>query len=136
MRICSPRRLRTRTSWTSTACGSAGISKSISGQKLPFDLAMTYMREVKSGYRGNGGGVVYSEVNSIVELPQSLNEVTQDFGLRAAVNKSWGNVYAAFAHNWYNDRQETTVFDNPLRPSDLAYVSSSAPARAVPDRAV
>ncbi len=97
------------------------------GQKLPFDLTMTYMREVKSGNRGAGGGVVYSAVNSIVELPQSLNELTQDFGFQAALNKSWGNVHAAYAHNWYNNRLETTVFDNPLRPSDLAYVSSSLP---------
>ena len=95
------------------------------GQKLPFDLKMTYMREVKSGSRGIGGGVVYSNVNSIVELPESLDELTQDLEFRAAVNKAWGNVYAAFAYNWYNNRQETTVFDNPLRPSDLAYTAAS-----------
>ncbi len=34
-------------------------------------------------------------------------------------------MYAAYAHNWYNNRQETTLFDNPLRPSDLAYTGAS-----------
>lgn len=99
------------------------------GRQLPFGLKATYERDVKTGYRGNGGGVIYSAVNSIVELPESLDEVTQDVGLRATVNKSWGNAYATFAHNWYNNRLETTLFDNPLRATDQTY---TAAAGAVP----
>ena len=53
-------------------------------------------------------------VDNIVEVPEPLNEVTQDVGFRLALNQPWGNVHAAFHHNWYNDRQETLVVDNPL----------------------
>jgi hypothetical protein len=95
------------------------------GKKLPFNLTMNYMRELKSGYRGSGGGVVYSAVNEIVELPETLDELTQDLGFRAALNKTWGNLYGAYTHNWYNNLTETTVFDNPLRAFDQAYTSSS-----------
>lgn len=94
------------------------------GQKLPFSLKATYERDVKTGYRGAGGGVIYSAVNSIVELPESLDEVTQDVGLKATLNKKWGNAYATFNHNWYNNRLETTLFDNPLRGSDRAYTTA------------
>ena len=38
-------------------------------KKLPFDLTFTYMRELKSGYRGEDGGDVFSAVNSVVEVP-------------------------------------------------------------------
>ena len=37
---------------TSTAFASTATSTWISASKLPFDLKMTYMRDVKSGYRG------------------------------------------------------------------------------------
>ena len=101
-----------------------GVYEMELGQRMPFGLKATYERDVKTGYRGNGGGVIYSAVNSIVELPESLNEVTQDFGLRATLNKTWGNAYATFSHNWYNNRQETTLFDNPLRGTDQAYTTA------------
>jgi hypothetical protein len=95
------------------------------GKKLPFNLNLVYTRDLKTGYRGSGGGVVYSAVNEIVELPEALNEVTQDLGFRVAFNKAWGNVYGGYNHNWYNNLVETTVFDNPLRGTDQAYTSAS-----------
>lgn len=102
------------------------------GRKLPFELKATYLRDVKTGYRGNGGGRIDGTVSTIMEVPWPLNEVTQDIGFRAAVNnKTWGNVYAAYAHNWYNNRQETTLVDYPYQAVDKAYVSSvGGPATA------
>jgi hypothetical protein len=47
------------------------------GKNLPFDLAFTYMREVKTGNRGEGGGTLYGVVQSVVAVPDALNEVTQ-----------------------------------------------------------
>jgi hypothetical protein len=97
------------------------------GQKLPFDLVATYMHEAKTGYRGAGGGRLDGVLTNILEVPWALNEVTQDVGFRAALNKTWGNVYGAYAHNWYNNLVETSTVDNPIRATDLVYNSSTSP---------
>jgi hypothetical protein len=96
-------------------------------QKLPFDFAATYMHEAKTGFRGAGGGRLDGVLTNILEVPWRLDEVTQDVGFRAALNKKWGNVYGAFSHNWYNNLVETQTVDNPIRATDLVYNSSTSP---------
>ncbi len=83
--------------------------------KLPFDLAFSYMRELKSGYRGDDGGGIYSAVNSVVEVPGPLNELNQDFGVKAAYNFAKGNVHGAFNRNLYNNNAESLTVDNPFQ---------------------
>lgn len=105
---------------------------------LPISLKLSYERDLKKGYRGSGAGVIYSAVNSIMELPEPLDELTQDAGLRATLNRDWGAIYAAYGHNWYNNRIESTLFDNPLRASDQAYtaaVGTTAPPLGGPGSA-
>jgi hypothetical protein len=97
-------------------------------KKLPFDLSLTYMRELKSGYRGEEGGGVYSAVSSVVEIPGPLNEITQDISARVAKNFAKGNIHASFARNLYNNRAETLTVDNPFQWFDAPYVTSPAPA--------
>jgi hypothetical protein len=94
------------------------------GPELPFDVTVTYMREVKSGTRGVGGGSIRSFSDNIVEVPEPLNEVTQDAGVRLGLVRRWGNAYAGANHNWYNNRQETLVVDNPLVGFDAPYVAA------------
>jgi len=98
------------------------------GKKLPFDLTFSYMRELKSGYRGEEGGGVYSAVSSVVEMPGPLNEVTQDFGVRAAYNFKKGDVHGSFFRNLYDNRAETLTVDNPFQWYDQPYVTTPAPA--------
>lgn len=98
------------------------------GKKLPFDLAFTYLRELKSGYRGADGGGVYSAVSSVVEVPGPLNDLTQDYGLRGAYNFKSGNVHASFNRNLYNNRAETLTVDDPFRAFDAPYVATPVPA--------
>ena len=103
------------------------------GKKLPFDLTFTYMREVKTGTRGASGGDILGVVTSAVDVPEPLNEVVQDFGIRWAYKFKTGsmlkagNVHATFNRNIYNNRQDSLVVDNPFRASDLAYTSTSVP---------
>jgi hypothetical protein len=97
-------------------------------KKLPFDLSLTYMRELKSGYRGEDGGGVYSAVSSVIEIPSPLDEVTQDIKLRAAKNFKKGNIHASFARNLYNNRAETLTVDNPFQWFDQTFVATPAPA--------
>jgi hypothetical protein len=105
-----------------------GTAKFDFGKKLPFDLTFTYMRELKSGYRGEEGGGVYSAVSSVVEAPGPLNEITQDFGLQAAYNFKKGNVHGSFVRNLYDNRAETLTVANPFQWVDAPYVATPAPA--------
>ena len=98
------------------------------GKKLPFDLTFTYMRELKSGYRGEEGGGVYSAISSVVEMPGPLNETTQDFGVQAAWNFAKGNIHGRFSRNLYDNDAETLTLDNPFQWYDQPYVSTPAPA--------
>ncbi|HET9317181.1 MAG TPA: MtrB/PioB family outer membrane beta-barrel protein, partial [Vicinamibacteria bacterium] len=98
------------------------------GKKLPFGLAFTYMRELKSGFRGEDGGGLYSAINSVVELPSPLNEITQDIGVRAAYDFPKGNIHGSFVRNLYNNRAETMTVDNPFQWFDTPYVATPAPA--------
>jgi hypothetical protein len=98
------------------------------GKKIPFDLTFSYMRELKSGYRGEDGGGIYSAVQSVVEVPGPLNEITQDFGVKAAYEFKKGNVHGSFFRNLYNNRAETLTVDNPFQWYDTPYVTTPAPA--------
>jgi hypothetical protein len=108
------------------------------GEKLPFDLTATYMREMKTGSRGAGGGSIRSFSDNIVEVPEPLHELTQDVGFRMALTRKWGNVHATFNHNWYNNRQETLVVDNPLVAVDQVYrpAAGAVPASGGTSRAL
>ena len=104
------------------------------GKGLPFDLSFTYLREVKTGYRGASGGDILGTVTSAVDAGESMNELTTDYGLRGAYNfKSGsasfkgGNVYATFNRNIYNDRMDSLVIDNPFRATDYVYTSTAKP---------
>ena len=76
-------------------------------KKLPFNLSFTYMRELKSGYRGEEGGALFSAVSPVIEIPSPLNELTQDIGVRVAKNFDKGNLHASFARNLYNNLYAT-----------------------------
>lgn len=105
-----------------------GTAKLDLGKKLPLDLTFTYMRELKSGYRGEDGGGVYSAVQSVVEMPGPLNETTQDFGVQAAYNFAKGNIHGRFSRNLYDNHAETLTLDNPFQWYDQPYVATPAPA--------
>jgi hypothetical protein len=98
------------------------------GKSLPIDLTLSYVRDLKSGYRGEEGGGLYSAVSSVVEVPGPLNELTQDFGGRIAYRFKQGDVHGSFHRNLYNNRAETLVVDNPFQWYDQPYVTTPAPA--------
>ncbi len=97
------------------------------GRQLPFDLKFTYMREVKTGSRGAAAGDILGVVTAIVDVPEPLNEVTQDFGVRGVYAFKKGDVHASFNRNLFNSRIDALIVDNPFRATDLAYTSASVP---------
>jgi hypothetical protein len=97
-------------------------------KQLPFDLSLTYMRERKSGYRGASSMDIVSAVGSIVDVPEPMNELTQDYGFKAGYTFKLGNVHAALSRNTYDNQAETLRVDNPFQPYDVAYNNvSTAP---------
>jgi hypothetical protein len=101
------------------------------GQKLPFDLAFTYMREHKSGYRGLGGGDILGAASPVVEVPEPLDENVQDFGLRAAYAFKTGNVHASFNRNLYDNHVEALIVDNPFQAADVVYTAAKGATPAL-----
>jgi len=97
------------------------------GKKLPFDLQFTYLRELKTGSRAPSNGDVYGVVSTVVDFPETMDEVVQDIGIRFAKNFKSGNVYARFNQNTYTDNIDAFVVDNPFRATDLAYTSTAVP---------
>jgi hypothetical protein len=98
------------------------------GKKLPFDLAFTYNRDVKTGYRGASAGDILGVVTSSVDVLEPLDEVTQDIGVRWAWNiQNKGHVHASFNRNLYENQLDALIVDNPFRATDLAFVSTSVP---------
>jgi hypothetical protein len=96
------------------------------GKQLPFDLKLTYMRERKSGYRGQSSVDIVSAVGSIIDIPEPLSDLTQDFGFRAGYTFKAGNVHAALNRNTYDNQAETLRVDNPFQPVDVAYNNVTA----------
>jgi hypothetical protein len=98
------------------------------GDSLPFDLAFTYNRDMKTGYRGASAGDILGVVTASVDVLEPLDEVTQDFGVRWSWNfRANGNIHATLNRNLYNDRIDALIVDNPFRSTDLAFVSTSVP---------
>ncbi len=88
------------------------------GEKLPFDLKLTYRHEVKDGYRGLSGGNWRATLSPVYEVAAPLNEVINDFGLRTEFKFNAGNIYASVNRNTYNNRAETLTIDNLLQWND------------------
>lgn len=106
------------------------------GKKLPIDLTLTYMRELKEGYRGEGGGNIRGAVNPSYEVLNPLDEVTEDYGIRAAYNFKAGNVHASFNRNLYDNKVDSLTVDNPFQAVDSLVLPASGalPVRGGPAR--
>lgn len=101
------------------------------GGRLPFDLRVTYLRELKTGSRGASGGDILGAVQSTFDVPEPLNEIVQDFGLRAAYRFKMGDVHASFNRNVYNNRAETLIVANPFQAVDEVFRAASGPIPAL-----
>jgi hypothetical protein len=96
-------------------------------QTSPVDLSLSYTRELKSGSRGASGGDVLGTVTSAIDVPEPLNELTQDYGVRAAFNFRFGDIHASLNRNMYNDRVDSLIVDNPFGATDFPCTSTAAP---------
>ncbi|MHB1069600.1 MAG: MtrB/PioB family outer membrane beta-barrel protein, partial [Gemmatimonadaceae bacterium] len=93
------------------------------GKHLPLDVTLSYRNELKEGYRGLSGGNVRGAVNPSYEVASPLDEISHDFGIRAAKNFTKGNVYVSYNLNLYDNRAETLMLDNPFQAYDAPVLS-------------
>ena len=88
------------------------------GNRLPVDVTLMYRNEMKSGFRGQAGLNENFRVSPGLQVAGPLDEVTNDFGIRAAKNFKAGNAYVTFNRNMYDNRAETLMIDYPFQAVD------------------
>jgi MtrB/PioB family decaheme-associated outer membrane protein len=92
----------------------------------PFDLNVTYFRERRVGSRAASG--TSFGFGNVVELPEPVHYLTQDFAASGQVSGSWGSARAGVRYNWFANRISTMSWDNPFRATDSTDSSAySAP---------
>jgi MtrB/PioB family decaheme-associated outer membrane protein len=95
----------------------------------PFAVKVAYFRERRVGDRAASG--TSFGFGNVVELPEPLHYLTQDFGADATYSGDWGVVTGGLHYNWFENRVETLAFDNPFRVSDATDASAyQAPGSA------
>jgi hypothetical protein len=81
-----------------------------------FDVAVTYFHERRTGTRTNNG-ISFGFFN-VIELPEPLKYITQDFGVNAIFRGDWGSAFAGFNLNDFQNQFNTFAWDNPWRATD------------------
>ena len=95
----------------------------------PFEVRVTYFRERRVGDRAASG--TSFGFGNVVELPEPLHYLTQDFGADASYSGDWGVVVGGLHYNWFENSVETLAFDNPFRVTDATDPSAyQAPGSA------
>lgn len=95
------------------------------GKRLPADVTLSYRNESKTGYRGLGSVNIRGIVSASSEVFNPLDEITHDFGVRAAKSFKSGNVYASINRNVYNNRAESWMIDYPWQAADAPATAAS-----------
>ena len=107
--------------------GRSNLSLDFTPGEGSFDLAVTYLHERRSGTRAANG--TSFGFGNVVETPEPLRYITQDFGVNATYSGSWGVARAGVRFNDFNSGFETFAFDNPFRVTDGTDASAyTAPA--------
>ena len=100
------------------------------GNKLPLDVTLMYRNELKTGFRGEAGLNENFRISPALQVPGPMDELTQDFGLRAAKKFSFGNAYVTFNRSMYDNRAERLIIDFPFQAVDALVVAAQTPASA------
>jgi hypothetical protein len=81
-----------------------------------LDIGVSYLHERRSGTRAaNGTSFGFSNV---IETPEPLRYITQDFGVHAAYKGDWGSAQAGVNFNDFKNSFNDFSWDNPFRVTD------------------
>jgi hypothetical protein len=81
-----------------------------------WSVNATYLHERRSGTRAANG--TSFGFGNVVETPEPLRYITQDFGVNAAYQGTWGTARAGVRFNDFKNSFDTFVWDNPFRSTD------------------
>jgi MtrB/PioB family decaheme-associated outer membrane protein len=82
----------------------------------PLSVSVRYLRERRTGDR-SAAGTAFG-FNNVVETPEPVHYLTQDFAAAGQFDRDWGMVRAGIQYNSFANRITTLTFDNPFRITD------------------
>jgi MtrB/PioB family decaheme-associated outer membrane protein len=95
----------------------------------PLTLTVRYLRERRTGDRAAAG--TSFGFGNVVETPEPVHYLTEDFTAAGQFEGTWGSVQAALQYNSFANRITTLTFDNPFRITDATDASAyQAPGSA------
>ena len=94
----------------------------ISKPSEPVEFRVTYARERRTGSRAASG--TSFGFGNVVELPEPLHYLTQDFGAEGQYEAKWGVLRAGVHFNQFGNRIQSLTFDNPFRITDSTDASA------------
>jgi len=81
-----------------------------------FDIGVTYLHERRTGTRSNNG--TSFGFNNVLETPEPMKYITQDFGVNATLRGGWGSAFAGLNFNDFENQYTSFAWDNPFRAVD------------------
>ena len=82
----------------------------------PVAFTVRYLRERRTGDRAAAG--TSFGFGNVVESPEPVHYLTQDFSAGGQLEGTWGSVRAGLDYNSFANRITTLTFDNPFRATD------------------
>lgn len=80
------------------------------------EVRVSYFRERRVGDRAASGTAF--GFGNVVELPEPVHYLTQDFGVDLFLTQDWGSLRGGVHYNKFDNRIDTLAFDNPFRVTD------------------
>jgi len=114
--------------------GRTNLALTLTPKESDFSVGVGYFHERRSGSRAANG--TSFGFGNVVETPEPVRYITQDFGINAAYKDDWGSVKAAVRFNDFKNAFDTFSFDNPFRYTDStdasAYTAPGAGSKGGP----
>jgi Putative outer membrane beta-barrel porin, MtrB/PioB len=111
--------------------GRGNVALSFAPKDASYDVGITYLHERRSGTRAANG--TSFGFGNVIETPEPLRYITQDFGVHASFAGDWGSAKAAIHYNDFKNSFDTFTWDNWFRVTDSsdssAYQSPSTSTR-------
>ncbi len=82
----------------------------------PMEFRVVYSRERRTGSRAAAG--TSFGFGNVVEVPEPLHYLTEDFGVEGQYQGGWGVLRGAVRFNRFGNKIESLSFDNPFRAVD------------------
>jgi hypothetical protein len=96
--------------------GRTSLAFAVTPQESNFEVGVSYFHERRSGTRAANG--TSFGFGNVVETPEPVRYITQDFALNASYKGDWGVARAGLRFNDFGDNFDAFAFDNPFRVSD------------------